>query len=123
MTGQLNVCLHTAVAAVVFAASTIGGISTMPAAAQEGSGGSPREPSPPFRVIGNIHYVGSSNAGSFLITTPEGHLPHRHRILQNRVVGARQHSKLSYPRLADIKIILNTHAHADHVGGHAQLKE
>ena len=44
------------------------------AAGQERAGGSPREPFAPFRVIGNIHYVGSSNAGSFLITTPDGHI-------------------------------------------------
>ena len=27
-------------------------------------------PFPPFRLIGNIHYVGASGIGSFLITTP-----------------------------------------------------
>ena len=121
MTGQLNMRLHTAVA-VVFAAWTIGGISTMTAAAQEGSGGSPREPFPPFRVIGNIHYVGSSNAGSFLITTPEGHILIDTGYSKTESWVRDSIEKLGF-RLADIKIILNTHAHADHVGGHAQLKE
>jgi metallo-beta-lactamase class B len=31
-------------------------------------------PFPPFRLIGNIHYVGASGISSFLITTPEGHI-------------------------------------------------
>lgn len=29
-------------------------------------------PFPPFRLIGNIHYVGASGISSFLIATPEG---------------------------------------------------
>ena len=100
----------------------IGGISPSLAGAQEGSGGSPREPFPPFRVIGDIHYVGSSNAGSYLITTPEGHIliDTGYRRTESWVRDSIE--KLGF-RLADIKIILNTHAHADHVGGHAQLKE
>ena len=32
------------------------------------------EPVEPFRVIGNIHYVGSKGLSSYLITTPEGHI-------------------------------------------------
>jgi metallo-beta-lactamase class B len=31
-------------------------------------------PLQPFRLIGNIHYVGASGISSFLITTPEGHI-------------------------------------------------
>jgi metallo-beta-lactamase class B len=88
----------------------------------QSTGGSPREPFVPFRVIGNIHYVGSSNAGAFLITTPEGHIlidtgyPRTESWLRESI------ENLGF-RLGDIKIVLNTHAHADHVGGHAQFKE
>ena len=31
-------------------------------------------PVKPFRLIGNIYYVGASEVTSFLITTPEGHI-------------------------------------------------
>jgi hypothetical protein len=31
-------------------------------------------PFKPFRLIGNIHYVGASGISSFRITTPEGHI-------------------------------------------------
>src|SRR5690606_15259767 len=31
-------------------------------------------PVKPFRLIGNIHYVGASGVSSFLITAPEGHI-------------------------------------------------
>jgi metallo-beta-lactamase class B len=90
--------------------------------AQVPASGSARQPFAPFRVIGNIQYVGSSNAGSFLITTPEGHIlidtgyPRTESWVRESI------EKLGF-RVGDIKIILNTHAHADHVGGHAQFKE
>ena len=79
-------------------------------------------PFPPFRLIGNVHYVGASGISSFLITTPEGHVlidtgfektvPR----IRDSVV------KLGF-KLSDIKIILNSHAHLDHAGGHALMKE
>ena len=109
-------------AAAVFAALTIAGISSKLLGAQERTGGSPREPFPPFRVIGNIYYVGSSNAGSFLITTPEGHILIDTGYPKTESWVRESIEKVGF-RLTDIKIILNSHAHADHVGGHAQFKE
>jgi metallo-beta-lactamase class B len=82
----------------------------------------PQERFPPFKVIGNIHYVGSTNAGAFLVTTPEGHIlidtgyPRTESWVRESI------EQLGF-KLADIKLILNTHAHSDHVGGHAQFKE
>jgi metallo-beta-lactamase class B len=81
-----------------------------------------RHPFPPFRIIGNIHYVGSSNAGSFLITTVDGHILIDTGYPQTESWVRESIEKLGL-RLTDIKIILNTHAHADHVGGHARFKE
>ncbi len=92
------------------------------APAQVPAGGSPREPFAPFRVIGNIHYVGSSNAGSFLVTTPDGHILIDSGYPQTESWVRASIERLGF-RLTDIKVILNTHAHADHVGGHAQFKE
>jgi metallo-beta-lactamase class B len=108
------------VTAIVVAA--VGSFSAVMSPAQERVGGSPREPFPPFRVIGNIHYVGSSNAGSFLITTPDGHILIDTGYPKTESWVRQSIEKLGF-RLADIRIILSTHAHADHVGGHAQLKE
>ena len=113
---------RTVVTAAVFAALVISvGIPSRITVAQERTG-SPREPFPPFRVIGNIHYVGSSNAGSFLITTPEGHMLLDTGYPKTESWVRESIEKLGF-RLSDIKIIVNTHAHADHVGGHAQFKE
>jgi metallo-beta-lactamase class B len=78
-------------------------------------------PFEPFRLIGNIYYVGASDVSSFLITTPEGHI-----LLDSGFeatvplirAGVR---KLGF-RFEDIRILLNSHAHVDHAGGHALLK-
>ena len=81
-----------------------------------------QEPFDPFRVIGTIHYVGSTNAGAFLISTPEGHILLDTGYPKTEAWVRKSIEQLGF-RLADIKLILNTHAHSDHVGGHAQFKE
>jgi metallo-beta-lactamase class B len=79
-------------------------------------------PFPPFRLIGNIHYVGASGISSFLITTPEGHIL-IDTGFETTVPRIRESvAKLGF-KLADIKIILNSHAHTDHAGGHALMRE
>jgi metallo-beta-lactamase class B len=81
-----------------------------------------RAPVPPQHLVGNIYYVGAIGVSSFLITTPEGHL-----LLDtgfDDTVPIIQHSveQLGF-RVADIKFILSSHAHIDHVGGHALMKK
>jgi len=80
------------------------------------------EPFQPFRLIGNIHYVGVSGISSFLITTPEGHilLDTGFEMTVPRIRDSV--TKLGF-RLSDIKIILNSHAHLDHAGGHALMQK
>jgi len=79
-------------------------------------------PIEPFRVIANIHYVGVAGLSSFLITTPEGHI-----LIDSALPESVPHiragvEKLGF-RFGDIKVLLASHAHIDHVGGHAQMKE
>lgn len=79
-------------------------------------------PFQPFRLIGNIHYVGASGISSFLITTPEGHIL-MDTGFETTVPRIRESvTKLGF-KLTDIKIILNSHAHTDHAGGHALMQE
>ena len=78
-------------------------------------------PFEPLRIIGNIHYVGASDASSFLITTPDGHILIDSGF-EATVPAIREGvRKLGY-RFEDIKILLNSHAHLDHAGGHALVK-
>lgn len=79
-------------------------------------------PTEPFNIIGNIHYVGTNGLASYLITTPEGHvlidtgLPEANPQIKGSI------AKLGF-KVADIKYLLNTHAHFDHTGGLAELKQ
>jgi metallo-beta-lactamase class B len=78
-------------------------------------------PFEPLRIIGNIHYVGASDVSSFLITTPDGHILIDSGF-EATVPAIREGvRKLGY-RFEDIKILLNSHAHLDHAGGHALVK-
>jgi metallo-beta-lactamase class B len=77
---------------------------------------------PPFKIIGNIYWVGSYDLSTYLVTTPQGH------ILVNTGVGATaQQIKASVEQLgfkmADVKILTATHGHWDHVAGMAALKK
>ena len=79
-------------------------------------------PFPPFRIIGNIYWVGSYDLSTYLVATPQGH------ILINTGVGdTAQQIKSSVEQLgfkvADVKFLTSTHGHWDHVAGMAALKK
>lgn len=79
-------------------------------------------PFAPFRIIDNVHYVGSVGIAAFLITTPQGHIliDTGHRRTADIVLA--NIAALGFkPR--DVKVILSTHAHFDHVAGHAFMKQ
>ena len=77
--------------------------------------------SEPFRILGNIYYVGATNLASYLITTSDGHILIDTGV-QSMPAGIRDSmDKLGF-RVEDIKIILSSHAHFDHVQGHAIMK-
>ncbi|PTT76481.1 subclass B3 metallo-beta-lactamase, partial [Pseudomonas sp. HMWF010] len=80
------------------------------------------KPFKPYRVVGNIYYVGSEGLSSYLITSSEGHIlldagmsAEGAKLVERNIVS------LGF-KLADVKILINTHAHYDHAGGLAQLK-
>ena len=78
-------------------------------------------PVKPYRVIGNIYYVGASDVSSFLITTPNGHILLDSGFIETVPQIKQNVAQLGF-RLEDIKILLNSHAHYDHAGGLAELK-
>jgi metallo-beta-lactamase class B len=78
-------------------------------------------PVEPFRVIGNIYYVGASDVSSFLVTTRDGHILIDSGF-ETTVPLIREGVRRLGFRFEDIKLLLNSHAHIDHVGGHALLK-
>jgi metallo-beta-lactamase class B len=80
------------------------------------------QPVEPFKIIGNIYYVGASDITSFLITTEQGHIlidsGYEETVPQIKANIA----KLGF-KLEDIRILLINHAHYDHCGGLAELKK
>ncbi len=79
-------------------------------------------PFEPFRMIGNLYYVGASDVASFLIATPEGHILINSGFADT-VPMIRDHVRKLGFRFEEIKLLLNSHAHLDHAGGHAALKK
>jgi metallo-beta-lactamase class B len=80
------------------------------------------QPVEPFKIAGNLYYVGASDVTSFLLTTPEGHILLDGGFEQTVPIIQANVKKLGF-RLEDVKILLNSHAHLDHAGGLAGLKK
>jgi metallo-beta-lactamase class B len=81
-----------------------------------------RAPVPPRHLVGNIYYVGAIGVSSYLITTTEGHILLDTGFDDTVPIIQRSVEQLGF-RVADIKIILSSHAHIDHVGGHARMQQ
>src|SRR5437879_10327734 len=77
---------------------------------------------PAHRVVGNVYYVGSQALASYLITTPEGHILINSSFEETVPLIRVAVESLGF-KLRDVKILLASHAHSDHVAGHALLKE
>jgi metallo-beta-lactamase class B len=78
-------------------------------------------PTEPFRIIGELYYVGTEGLAAYLFVTPKGHI-----LIDGGTPAAAALIEASIRRLGfeveDVEILLNSHAHYDHSGGLAQLK-
>jgi metallo-beta-lactamase class B len=80
------------------------------------------KPFPPFKVIGNIYWVGTYDLSTYLIATPQGNIlintgfPETLPLIKSGV------EQLGF-KLSDTKILTATHAHGDHVAAMAELKK
>jgi len=77
---------------------------------------------PPHKIIGNVYYVGTESLAVFLVTTPQGHIVINTDYERNNGVIRDSISKLGF-KVEDVKIILGSHAHGDHMEGDALLKQ
>ena len=80
------------------------------------------EPTEPVHIVGPLYFVGTRGLGVFLFATPEGH------ILMNTGMPSSgpmivESIKALGLKLEDIKIMINGHAHIDHAGAFAYLKQ
>lgn len=79
-------------------------------------------PHAPYRIADGLYYVGTQGIGCYLIVTPQGEI-----LLDSGPQGAApvieaNIRKLGF-KLKDVKYLIETHAHYDHVGGMAKLKK
>src|SRR5688572_26951106 len=72
------------------------------------------EPQAPFKIMGNVYYVGANNIASILVATPAGHILLDTGTHKMAAVVFPNIVKLGF-KVADIKVMLISHAHYDHM--------
>jgi metallo-beta-lactamase class B len=80
------------------------------------------EPYPPFKIAGNLYYVGSRGLANYLITTPQGHILINSDMEENVHLIRASVEKLGF-KFTDIKILLISHAHWDHDAASDTIKK
>src|ERR1700727_2408140 len=73
-------------------------------------------PVKPFRIIGNIYYVGAANVSSFYIRTPQGAILLDGGLPETAPLIEKSIAELGFS-MKDVKIMLSRHAHYDPCGG------
>jgi metallo-beta-lactamase class B len=81
-----------------------------------------RKAFPPHKIIDNIYYVGTEIQAAFLVTTPDGHILINTNFEETVPILRESVEKLGF-KFADIKIVLGSHAHGDHMEGDALVKQ
>ena len=80
------------------------------------------DPFPAHQVMDNLYFVGTAGLGTFLITTPEGHILINTDFERTIPLIEQNMEGLGFD-LADIRIILGSHAHGDHQAADVFLRE
>jgi metallo-beta-lactamase class B len=80
------------------------------------------KPYQPFRIAGNLYYVGTSDLACYLITTKKGNILINTGLAASEIQIENNIEALGF-RFADTKILLNTQAHYDHMGAMAAIKK
>jgi metallo-beta-lactamase class B len=77
---------------------------------------------PAHKIMGNLYYVGTGTLNSYLFTTPQGHILINTNFEETVPLLRESVEKLGF-KLTDIKIILGSHAHGDHMQANPMVKE
>jgi metallo-beta-lactamase class B len=80
-----------------------------------------KKPTPPFRIAGSIHYVGTAELAAYLFTTPEGHIL-LDGVLPESAPGLEASIRALGFKPEEIRVLLISQAHFDHVGSLAHMK-
>lgn len=77
-------------------------------------------PFPPFRIAGNLYYVGSEDLASYLIVTPKGDILINSNLESSPPLIRKSVEALGF-HFSDIKILLISHGHYDHCAGSTEI--
>jgi metallo-beta-lactamase class B len=80
------------------------------------------KPAPPVRIFGNTYLVGTCGISAILISGSQGHILIDGGTEKGADLIAANIQRLGF-KLSDVKIILTSHEHFDHVGGIARLQQ
>ncbi|MBX3241442.1 MAG: subclass B3 metallo-beta-lactamase [Chitinophagaceae bacterium] len=80
------------------------------------------KPYEPFRIVGNLYYVGTYDLAAYLVVTGKGNI-----LINTGLADSKQLIKNSIEKLGfkytDTRILLTTQAHYDHLGAMAAIKK
>jgi metallo-beta-lactamase class B len=79
------------------------------------------QPQTPFKIIGNIYYVGTNDVSIYLVATPKGSILLDSGFIETVPQVRANIAKLGF-KLQDVKVLLVSQAHYDHVGGMAEMR-
>lgn len=82
----------------------------------------PVKPFPPFRIVGNLYYVGTNDLANYLLVTSKGNILINSDYESSLPLIKTSIEKLGF-KYSDTKILLISHAHADHAAGSALIKK
>src|ERR1700753_348578 len=75
-------------------------------------------PIAPFQIADNLYYVGGEDLASYLVVTPQGNILINANFSASPALIRASVEKLGF-HWQDTKILLNSQAHDDHMGGAA----
>jgi metallo-beta-lactamase class B len=78
-------------------------------------------PVKPFRIVGNVYYVGTKGLAAYLIVSNKGAILLDGTIAENAPLVERNIEEVGVP-LHEVKRLISDHAHSDHVGALARIK-
>ena len=78
-------------------------------------------PADPFKILGNLYFVGSANGESYLLTSPQGHIL-MGAGFEAAVDRTQKNIESLGFKMSDIKAILLNHSHVDQSGAAAELR-
>jgi len=80
------------------------------------------QPCEPFRIAGNLYYVGTYDLACYLVTTSQGNILINTGLAESASMIRSNIEALGF-KFSDVKILLNTQAHYDHVAAMAAIKK